>query len=394
MIVRYAGHAFNESFQNGKSSGHITLSREGVHFRNDDTECLLPLNGLNVELGGASNRILFFDNPTVDGWRFYTSDQSILKDPVLENNVHLKGQVQKVKKTKSTALLFALLCMALLFLALAGVWLMKDSMVHAAAEKIPVEWETKLGDSAFDQFSAGHRILEDKDLNADLAELLKPLLAVASSERFDYKFHLIEDSTLNAAAFPGGNVIIHTGLILTLKSPEQLLGVLAHEMAHVNQQHSIRSLINSAGLYIVLDAFVGGIGAVSGVILNGGTQLLSLKNSREHERESDEIGWSYLVAAKIDPRGLIGSFEIMEESQGELMKENAALLDFVSTHPALKDRIAYLQEKWQETEDQDSYKAMKFDYNAFQKKVREQLNEDSESESSTKGSEQEEKDEN
>ena len=83
-MVRYAGHAFNESFQNGKSSGQITLSREGVQFRNDETECLLPLNGLNVELGGASNRVLFFDNPVVEGWKFYTSDQSILK----EENIH------------------------------------------------------------------------------------------------------------------------------------------------------------------------------------------------------------------------------------------------------------------------------------------------------------------
>ena len=91
------------------------------------------------------------------------------------------------------------------------------------SEQIPVEWEQKLGDSAFNQFTAGRRLLTDEELLEQFDELIDPILVTADNGRFDYKFHIIEDSTLNAAAFPGGNMIIHTGLILTLETPEQLL---------------------------------------------------------------------------------------------------------------------------------------------------------------------------
>ena len=393
--MKYEGHAFNDSFENGKASGSINFSREGVQFYNSESECLFPLNGLNIEVGGASDRIVFISNPAIEGWKLYTSDKSILQDPIIQNNIHLKSQISTLKKKRNLALMISLFLLTAFIGAMGLLWIAKDSMVHTAAEQIPVEWEQKLGETAFEQFTAGRRLLKNDELALQLEEMLKSLRSVAENERYDYKFHIIEDSTLNAAAFPGGNMIIHTGLILTLETPEQLLGVLGHEMAHVNQRHSLRALINNAGLYIIADAMVGGIGALSAVILNGGSQLLSLENSRSHEKEADEEGWRYLVDAGIDPRGLIQSFEIMEKSVPDAAKEHAEILDFVSTHPALGTRVNYLKEKWEALPDKERFVPMAFDYKKFQSDIRANLEERSETEKeSPEGNVKEEKNEN
>ncbi len=246
--MQYEGHAFNESFEKGKASGSIKTSREGIVFRNDQAEVLLPLHGIQLELGGAQNRILFITNPAIPGWKIYTTDHSILKDPALANNLNVQDKVKGVKKKKSISRLVGLTVFTMLFLGGWGLWLLKDAFVVKVTEQIPVEWETKLGDSAYTQVTAGKNIIEDDNLQKDLENLVDPLLKAANNDNYKFRFHIIEDSTLNAAAFPGGHVMIHTGLILTLEKPEDLLGVLAHEIAHVNRRHSMQRLVNMAGM--------------------------------------------------------------------------------------------------------------------------------------------------
>ena len=67
--MHYEGHAFHDSFASGKASGRISVNREGILFRNDEADVLLPLTGIKLETGGAGNRILFITNPSVPGWK-------------------------------------------------------------------------------------------------------------------------------------------------------------------------------------------------------------------------------------------------------------------------------------------------------------------------------------
>ena len=120
-----------------------------------------------------------------------------------------------------------------------------------------------------------------------------------------------------------------------------------------------------------------------------------MSNSRDHEKEADEESWDYLVEAGIDPRGLIESFEIMENSLPEAMKENSEIMDFVSTHPALSTRVKYLKEKWEELPDKDRFYPLDYDYEKFQSSVRANLEEKSETkEENPEGSVKEENNEN
>ncbi|MCM8541386.1 MAG: M48 family metallopeptidase [Lentisphaeraceae bacterium] len=385
--MHYEGHAFHESFASGKASGRISVNREGVLFRNDDADVLLPLTGIKFETGGASNRILFITSPSVPGWKLYTTDQSLLKDPALVNNMSVQQQLSGIKKQKNNGRMVGILVLLILFVSGWGLWALKDVFVAKLADQVPPDWEVKLGEAAYGSFKTGKNVITKEDLQADLERIVAPLLKVAQNEHYDYMFHIIEDPTLNAAAFPGGHVIIHTGLILKVEKTEDLLGVLAHEIAHVNKRHSVRQLINTAGLYLVLSSFIGDIGAISGVVINGGSQLLKLHNSRDHEKEADEIGWDYLMKAKINPRGLIDCFAIMQKEMEGLTGKIPDEMDFLSTHPALGNRIKYLEEKWGEVENKKDFIKIDVDYKDFQKRLRDYLSSEENVKSKTKPTE-------
>jgi predicted Zn-dependent protease len=84
-------------------------------------------------------------------------------------------------------------------------------------------------------------------------------------------------------------------------------------------------------------------------VASGGSEfLLRQKFSRDTEREADDVGWNYLLAANIDPRGMTSFFAKMQK---EMEKNPAAAaadgqLNLMSTHPATPERIARLEAKW------------------------------------------------
>ncbi|HCE04796.1 MAG TPA: peptidase M48, partial [Verrucomicrobiales bacterium] len=128
-----------------------------------------------------------------------------------------------------------------------GLWWAKDPMAAAVAQKIPVEMEQKIGDAAFSSHAPANKLVTEEAILEDFKKLSDPLLEAVESERYTFEFHILEDPTLNAFALPGGKMAIHTGLILKAESAEEVLGVMAHEMAHVELQHSMRNLVEMVG---------------------------------------------------------------------------------------------------------------------------------------------------
>ena len=142
------------------------------------------------------------------------------------------------------------------------------------------------------------------------------LVAGIGDDRYPLKFHIVEDASLNAFAMPGGNVVLHTGLLLAADSPEEVAGVLAHEIAHVTRRHGIRNIVSSAGLYLVMQMLVGDVSGAVAILTDNSALLLDRKFSRDFEREADEAGWDYLIRSDIEPSGMIRFFErVRQEDQ-------------------------------------------------------------------------------
>jgi predicted Zn-dependent protease len=246
----------------------------------------------------------------------------------------LKATTRKVRTGRSigTVLLaaailapFALLLLFLFNATLIAGWI---------AGRIPVEQEIALGRQAFAGVR-GSLKLANQGPAYDAVQSIVARLTAGSKYRYDV--HVADDDTLNAFAMPGGVIVVHTGLIAATTRPEELAGVLAHEVQHVELRHSLRSMIQELGLRGLWAYATGDLGGSIGG--QAALQLTSLSFSRDAEREADRLGFDALVAAGIDPAGMPAFFSIMRQKAGD------APVAFMSTHPSSEERERELRQR-------------------------------------------------
>lgn len=158
---------------------------------------------------------------------------------------------------------------------------------------------------------------------------------------------VINDSQINAFAVPGGLFALNTGLITSAKTMDEVVGVMAHEIAHVTQRHYSRSqeAFKGQGLLALAGIVVGALiasqadgNAGAAVMLGSQAAIMDkqLAYSRNQEREADRIGMQYMYAAGYNPEGMADFFEIMNRSTARL----SYLPDFWFTHPLTTERMS------------------------------------------------------
>jgi Zn-dependent protease with chaperone function len=199
-------------------------------------------------------------------------------------------------------------------------------------DRIPVEQEMDWGRRAFADMR-GSLKLEDGGAVYDAVNSIGQRLTRDSKYKFE--FHVVDDKTLNAFAMPGGIVVVNTGLVAATKRPEELAGVLAHEVQHVELRHSIRGMVKDLGLRGLWAFVTGDLGGT--LVGQAAVGLAGLKFSRDDESEADARGFEALTKANIDPSGMPAFFKTMSEQAPD------APVGFISTHPLSKDREAALQ---------------------------------------------------
>ncbi len=374
----FEGGAFHPDLPGGRASGLVRLTFEGVRFESDRGGFSLPLGGLKLELGGANDRLVFLSHPSLPQATIHTADHGVLQHPVVVTTPDLAVQRGRARTQQRRTAAVLLGVAGALLLAVVLVVLARSRLVSVAARAVPVDWEIKAGEKIFDQLVAGKRVIADPTLAAQLKTLTDPLVNGIDDRRYPLKFHIVEDASLNAFAVPGGNAVIHTGLLLAADTPEEVAGVLAHEIAHVTRRHSIRNILSSAGLYLVISAVFGDATGLIGVLADNSAHLLDRKFTRDFEREADETGWAYLVRSDIEPRGMITFFQKMQAEEEKLVEKSpvagaAGALAVLSTHPATAERIATLEAKWRQTSKQSGYRTLPLDYAAFKHDLRAQL---------------------
>ena len=347
----YKANAFAPQTQARLNSGTLRVTPAGLRFESPTVAETLPLTGLVVRRGGHNNEQVFFEHPEFPGWSIYSSDPTLSKDATLCGNpafARLFKAVERSPRSTPTPVIIGLALVALLFGGLVLLWTQKDRIAGYIAEKIPIEWETKFGDQVFSQYD-DETILTNSAWAGPVSNITSRLLPVVEKSGYEFKFHIKQDTNVNAFAIPGGHVVILTGLLEHADSAEEVAGVLAHEIAHVTRRHSLQNIIKSAGLLVILQALVGDASGLFGMATEASRYLLQQKFSRDFEREADDTGWAYLVEANIDPRGMTRFFEklkkLMAESGMDVMENTLSL---VNTHPASQERIDRLEVKWEQ----------------------------------------------
>jgi len=227
------------------------------------------------------------------------------------------------------ALLALLLFMPLLALGL--FWANADRLSQWAVSHISLEQEQQLGELAYAQMCPSLKELKNSRAAAAVGTIGKRLTAGSS---YHYQFHVVEDPQINAYALPGGHIVVYTGLLKAADGTGEVAGVLAHEISHVEQRHTLRNMIHALGLRALLGVALGNYsGGVWGDLAE---QLGNLSYSRELETEADKEGLKTLRRAGVTTHGMETFFKKMAAR-----KDSPPAL--LSSHPAGEERLAALR---------------------------------------------------
>ena len=207
---------------------------------------------------------------------------------------------------------------------------------------IPESVEINIGESHYlpTQQKMGGLYNIDRELTNYVNEVGQKI-ALVSDRVLPYEFVVINDSTPNAWALPGGKIGIHRGLLVELNNEAELAAVLSHEIVHAAAKHSVQSLQNSLfllGISIGLAAVSGGASnaALLTTIADISLFLVSQKYNRQQESEADHYGSVYMARAGYDPQAAATLQEtFLKLSEGN--NENW-LLGILSSHPPSSER--------------------------------------------------------
>jgi Zn-dependent protease with chaperone function len=157
-----------------------------------------------------------------------------------------------------------------------------------------------------------------------------------------WEVNLIGSDQVNAFCMPGGKIAVFSGLIRRLQtSDDELAMVLGHEMAHALREHARERIAKSegTGALLSLGAQLFGLGQLGNYAANIGTQLLTLKFSRDEEIEADLVGLEMGARTGFDPHAAVSLWEKMARVAG-----SGGGTAFLSDHPSGPDRLRRLQE--------------------------------------------------
>lgn len=160
------------------------------------------------------------------------------------------------------------------------------------------------------------------------------------NNQIELNFKVVESDIVNAFALPDGTIIIYTGLLDKMNNYEQLTGLIAHEVAHVNKRHSMKMLCRNLSGYIFVSALFSDINGIMAVIAENAHNLNTLTYSRKFENEADEEGTMILIQNGINPRGVISLFKILQKEEKDYSN---FIPEYISTHPYTKNRIENIE---------------------------------------------------
>ena len=191
-------------------------------------------------------------------------------------------------------------------------------------------------------------LIRDAEIEATIRDLATPLFQAAGVNPEAVSIYLINDDRLNAFVAGGQNLFLNTGLIMAMRSPLELIGVMAHETGHIAGGHLARTsdAIASASNAALVSAIVGiaaavatGRGDAGAAIAMGGQSAAIgsfMQYSRAQESAADQAALSYLDSTKQSARGLARFFE--ELASQELLSASRQS-PYMSTHPFTRDRL-------------------------------------------------------
>ena len=173
-----------------------------------------------------------------------------------------------------------------------------------------------------------------------LARLVEP------GSDFTPQVVILQSEMVNAFALPGGRIYFCSGLIDQAESPEELAGILGHELAHVEQRHTMKNLSKAVGVVFIASTLVGVVGGLeefeaAELILEGTSLIAVMHYSRKMEAEADDWALKKLEREGISAVGIRDFFQrLFKSSQGTILEK---IPNWASTHPSTRKRLRKME---------------------------------------------------
>ena len=204
---------------------------------------------------------------------------------------------------------------------------------------IPVSWETQLGEMVQQEVAKGQPACKDPELTSKIKDIMKRLTAPLSQTPYTFHVTVVDSPIVNALAAPGGYLLVFRGLLEDTESPEELAGVLAHEIQHVVLRHGMRLIVQHVSMAFIIAALSGDASGMISYGLQAAQTLQTLSYSRDAEHQADEAGLALLLQAHINPNGMMSFFTKLSKHQ----PDNSPFR-YLSTHPPTEDRLRHLED--------------------------------------------------
>ena len=300
----------------------VEVQAEGKHFTLIEPDRLHgPFGFAELRYVGEQSGAAVYRLDGDDGWRLgLTGPVPAELSPMLPAKRKYGGVIDRIGLGPAS------IAFALASVAVVAVVVMSPQWL---APLVPASAEKKLGDAMVGDF--GGRFCDAPKGRAALAKLTQSLDPNAK----ELQVEVANIDMLNAIALPGGKVVLFQGLLDQAKSPDEVAGVLAHEIGHVRQRHVMQGMLRQMGLAVVLGGFDGNGGAT----LNN---VLAVTYTRESEKEADDHSIKAMAKAAISPQGTSEFFERLARMDGsDTMDKNGqgrTLANYTSSHPLSDDR--------------------------------------------------------
>ncbi|RCK45344.1 M48 family metalloprotease [Thalassospira profundimaris] len=198
----------------------------------------------------------------------------------------------------------------------------------------------------------GRSFIRDTEIEDTLRLYATPIFKAAGLDPNGVSVYIVSDNSLNAFVAGGQKLFINTGLLLKAETPEQVIGVMAHETGHITGGHlsRVHDQLRNASAISILSTIAGvaaGVAAgrsdVGTAAILGGQNIATrnfLAYSRTQESSADQAGVKYLTAAGISARGMM---EFMETLEGQELLSTASQDPYMRSHPLTTERVEFLE---------------------------------------------------
>ena len=336
----------------------LRLAGDGIHICDaaGGVMAVWPYDGLRIVERPVAGRPVRLKNLARDLARLEVADHAVIGD------LHsLAPQIHNIGARDPEARKRVTFWIAAMFVLFGGGWFALANAAPVIAAMMPMSMEERMGRTAIEQVTLifggwkGSDELTCRDDEGQRAlEAMTARLKAVDESAYEFKVRVLDIPIPNAFAAPGGHIVIFDGLLDLAESPDEVAGVLAHEMTHVTHRHATANMVRSIGLQAFIIPLLTGGTMTSDVMTGIGQMAVQASYTRDAEADADMGAVALMNRAGLKAASFTDLLVRIEEKYGMRNDEEGddgesggdvfSIPDMLSTHPSTPDRSRLVRE--------------------------------------------------